>query len=143
MNRKLQFHETFGREKAAKRTSDRSFGLVIASLLAIIAGVRIWLGYGWQWWFISSVCLFVILITKPGLLRPLNIIWFKFGLILHRCVNPIILGLMFYGVIFPIAMVMRIFGKRPLNLKFDSDAPSYWIIRNPPGPPSDSMKNQF
>jgi saxitoxin biosynthesis operon SxtJ-like protein len=143
MNKKLQFHETFAREKMGVRASDRSFGLVMASFFAIIAGANIFLGYDWQWWFIFSIFLFVISITKPGLLRPFNIIWFKFGLLLHRCLNPVILGLMFYGVIFPIAIFMRIFGKRPLNLNFDSAAASYWIIRNPSESLSDSMKNQF
>ena len=143
MSGKIHFHESFERRETVRRPSDRSFGIVIAMALAIIAGIRLWLGHAWFWWIVSSIILLVILVLKPSLLSPLNRIWFKFGLLLHRIFNPVILGLIFYGVIFPIGMFMRIFGKRPLNLEYNPNKSSYWIKRNPPGPPPESMINQF
>ena len=74
-------------------------------------------------------------------LKPLNLIWFKFGLLLHKIVNPIIMGLMFYLTIMPIGLIMRISGKDILNLKIDKTASTYWITRE--SPERDSLKNQF
>jgi len=71
----------------------------------------------------------------------LNLIWFKFGLLLHKIINPIIMGLMFYLTIMPIGLIMRISGKDILNLKIDKTASTYWITRE--SPERDSLKNQF
>ncbi len=79
----------------------------------------------------------------PSLLAPLNRVWTKFGLLLHKVVSPIVLGVMFYLVITPTGLLMRLFGKDPLRLKFDGTAKSYWIPREPPGPKPDSIKDQF
>ena len=76
-------------------------------------------------------------------LGPLNRLWLKFGLLLYKVMNPLILGLLFFVTIMPIGLVMRAFGKDFLRLKLDRNAKSYWIDRSPPGPPPQSMKNQF
>jgi len=76
-------------------------------------------------------------------LRPLNRLWLRFGLLLHAVMNPLIMGLLFYGTVMPIGLLMRLFGKDPLNLKRDAQASSYWIMRTPPGPAPDTMSNQF
>ena len=62
---------------------------------------------------------------------------------LHKIVNPIIMGLMFFFTVTPIALIMRILRKDLLNIRFDPVAKSYWIKRDPPGPASDSMRQQF
>ena len=79
----------------------------------------------------------------PKILKPLNYIWFKFGLLLHSVVSPLIMMAMFYLVITPIGLIMRFLGKRPLNLSSDSNTSSYWIKREPPGPSKDSFTDQF
>ena len=79
----------------------------------------------------------------PGVLAPANRLWTKFGLLLHHIVSPIALGILFFLVVTPTGLLMRLFGKDPLRLRFDPDADSYWIKRDPPGPAADSLKNQF
>jgi hypothetical protein len=76
-------------------------------------------------------------------LAPLNRLWLKFGLLLHKVVSPIVLGVMFFLVITPIGLTMRAFGKNPLRLKLDKQSGSYWIERVPPGPAPESLKDQF
>jgi hypothetical protein len=78
----------------------------------------------------------------PSSLRPLNRLWMKLGLLLHRIVNPIVMGLLFYGTIWPTGLVMRMRGRDLLRLKRDPSAASYWIARVP-GPAPETMKDQF
>lgn len=99
-------------------------------------GVRLWsLG-------IAGLILAAALI-HPVLLAPANRLWMKFGLLLHRITNPIIMGLVFFVAVTPTALILRIMGKDPLQRKIDRDAASYWIDRKPPGPEPDTMTNQF
>ncbi len=79
----------------------------------------------------------------PKLLAPLNHLWFKFGLLLHKIVNPVVLAIMFFLVITPIGLLMRALGKDPLRLRLDKAATSYWIDRTPPGPSPDTLGDQF
>ena len=67
-------------------------------------------------------------------LRPLNRLWLKFGLLLHKVVNPIVMALVFFGTVLPTGLIMRVLGKDLLRLKRQPDANSYWIERRPPGP---------
>ena len=85
----------------------------------------------------------VAALLRPALLNPLNRIWLKFGLLLHRIVNPVIMALLFYGTVLPTGLVMRAMGKDLLRLKREPDADSYWILRAPPGPAPETMKDQF
>ena len=88
--------------------------------------------------------LFLVTATaRPKLLSPLNRFWTLLGTILHRIANPILMGFIFFLVVTPIGLTMRLLGKRPLDLKFDPEAKSYWKKRDPPGPPPETMKNQF
>ena len=80
---------------------------------------------------------------RPSLLRPLNRLWFKFGLLLNKVVNPLIMGLVFYITVTPIGLIMRVLGKDLLGLRLSKDSESYWIHRDPPGPSPESMRHQF
>ena len=82
-------------------------------------------------------------LIAPAILAPLNRGWTRLGLLLFKVVNPIVLGLIFLVTIVPIGLLLRAFGKDPLRLKFEPQAPSYWIPRDPPGPAPDSMPHQF
>ena len=82
-------------------------------------------------------------LLRPAILNPLNRLWLKFGLLLHRVVNPIVMALLFYGTVLPTGLVMRALGKDLLRLKRQPDADSYWIVRQPPGPAPETMKDQF
>jgi hypothetical protein len=76
-------------------------------------------------------------------LRPLNYVWFRFGLVLHRIMSSVILALLFFVTVTPIAFIYRLLRKDPLRLKFEPESTSYWIVREPPGPPPDTMTKQF
>jgi hypothetical protein len=67
----------------------------------------------------------------------------SFGNVLHKIMNPLIMGILFYGLVTPFGVVMRVFGSDLLDLKFDDTKKSYWKEKDPVGPPPETMKNQF
>ena len=137
-------HESYQRREDVSGSSDRSFGIVFAIVFAIIGLFPVVFGGTIRAWAIVVAIAFLALaIARPATLAPLNYLWTKFGLLLHRVVNPIVLGIMFFGVITPIGLLMRLFGKDPLRLKHNASAASYWIERDPPGPAPESLKDQF
>lgn len=137
-------HETYRDREAEKGSSDRSFGIIFTVLFAIIGAAPMAHGLEARWWALIVSALFLIAaLTRPKILAPLNRLWLRVGLLLHRVVNPLIMGLLFFLVITPIGLIMRLTGKRPLQLETDPNAPTYWIRRSPPGPTPESMKQQF
>ena len=137
-------HESLTREEQAAPRSELSFAIVMAVALALLGGIN-WLHDGRVWpWFGGIAALFVVAgYFCPAALKPLNWLWFKFGLLLHTVVNPIVMGLVFYGAVLPTGLLMRAMGKDLLRLKFEPERDSYWIVRQPPGPAPESMKDQF
>jgi hypothetical protein len=137
-------HEDLTREQQVEGSSNRSFGLVFAAVFLIIAGGPLRHGAEPRWWAAGVAALFAAIATvKPALLTGLNRQWTKLGVLLGKVVSPIALGLLFYGVLTPFAMGMRLARKDPLRLKLDRKLDTYWIRREPPGPPPQSMTNQF
>ena len=137
-------HENYVRSEANAPGSNRSFGFVMAGALALLALYNAWHnGHSWPWTAGLAALLLAIAWLYPVALRPLNWIWFKFGLLLHTLVSPVILAVMFYVVIVPMGLLMRAFGKDPMRLKRDPGLGSYWILRQPPGPAPGTMKDQF
>ncbi len=137
------FHEDY-RQDAVRSSSNRSFGVVFAAVFAIVA---LWplthAGVARVWAVAIAVAFLAVALARPSLLAPLNRAWTAFGLLLHKITNPLIMGLVFYGAVTPTALIMRALGKDPLRRRFDRDATSYWIEREPPGPEPDSMNRQF
>jgi hypothetical protein len=82
-------------------------------------------------------------LAAPARLAPLNRAWTRLGLILFKVVNPVVLGLIYLTTIVPIGVFMRLTGRDLLDLKLDRQAASYWVVREPPGPPPDTMIRQF
>jgi hypothetical protein len=137
-------HETFVRDEKVAAGSDRSFGLVMAAALAAVTLLNVWhAGRVWPWTGGAAALLLVAGLLRPAILHPLNLLWLRFGLLLHRVVNPIVMALLFYGTVLPTGLVMRMLGKDLLRLKRQPDADSYWIMRQPPGPSPETMKDQF
>lgn len=133
---------SYGRK--AKAGSERSFGIVFACVFALLGLVPWVLGHGLRLWALIVAVLFLAAaFLAPRLLAPLNRLWFKFGLLLHHIVNPIVMALIFFGAVLPTALMVRLFGKDLLRLKRDDAAQSYWIERDPPGPEPQSMTRQF
>jgi len=137
-------HEVFFRDEKVVAGSDRSFGLVMAAALATVTSLNAWhLGRLWPWTGGLAALLLAAALLRPAILHPLNLIWLKFGLLLHRVVNPVLMALIFYGTVLPTGLVMRMMGKDLLRLKRQPGADSYWIVRKPPGPSPETMRDQF
>ena len=137
-------HESFDRELVPEGSSDRSFGLVFTAFFALVGvwplvhrrPLRLWA------FFVSAAFLLVAL-ALPRVLHPLNLLWARFGRLLSKVTNPIITGLMFYVIFTPAGLLLRLFGKDLLRLKYERSATSYWIRRDPAGLVPESMRNQF
>jgi len=120
--------------------SDRSFGLIFAGFFALVALLPATHGAPIRWWALAvSGAFALIALTVPRVLHPLNRVWHALGLLLHHVVNPLVMAVMFYGAILPMALLLRALGKDLLRLKREPEATSYWIAREPPG----SMRKQF
>ena len=123
-----------------KISSNKSFGLVffifflIVSLYPLVNGEDIR-----KWSLVFSIIFLVLGLTNSKILNPLNKLWFNFGIFLGKIMSPVIMGIIFFLVVTPIGLLMRLFGKDILNLKFNNK-PTYWIEKN--GPKS-KMRNQF
>ena len=93
-------------------------------------------------WFAAAAVVGLVTLTAPRLLAPFNLAWFKLGLLMGMVVSPIVLGIIFFVILTPVAIVSRLFGRDELRLKRNA-MQSYWVDRVPPGPDGDSFKNQF
>jgi hypothetical protein len=137
-------HEVFFRDEKVVAGSDRSFGLVMAAALAAVTALNAWhSGRLWPWTGGLAALLLAAALLRAAVLHPLNLVWLKFGLLLHRVVNPVLMALIFYGTVLPTGLVMRMMGKDPLRLERQPGADSYWIVRKPPGPSPETMRDQF
>ena len=120
--------------------SNRSFGIVFFIVFLLISiyplinneNIRIWS-------LVVSFIFLVLGVLNSNILSPLNKLWFKFGIFLGKIISPIIMGIIFFLVVTPIGLIMRLIGKDVLNLKYSNNK-SYWIEKT--GPKS-KMKNQF
>ena len=120
--------------------SNKSFGIVFCIFFLIVSlyplindqGIRIWS-------LILSSIFFILGIQNSRILTPLNILWFKFGMLLGRFVSPIVMGLVFFLVVTPTGIIMRLFKKDLLKLK-KNNSNTYWINRSES---KSDMKNQF
>lgn len=139
-------HENAPRSHIAviEGSSNRYFGLVFAAFFLIVGLLPMLHGTSMRLWALLLAAGFLIVaLTSPGVLGPLNRVWTNFGLLLHRIVSPVAIGILFFGVVTPISFMMRALGKDPLRLRLDQTAASYWIERIPPGPAAESLKSQF
>ena len=122
------------------KSSNRSFGVVFFLFFIIIAlypllkndEIRIWS------LIVSFIFLFLGMLNSP-LLKPLNLIWFKFGIFLGNFIAPIVMGIVFFAIVTPTSLIMRVLGKNLLNLK-KGNKKTYWIERSKI---ESKMKNQF
>ena len=121
-------------------SSNRSFGLVFFAFFLIVGLWPIFQYEDVRIWSIIAAFIFLILgILVSKYLTPLNRFWMKFGLFLGKIISPIVMGIVFFLVVTPIGIMMKIFGKDLLNIKYKKNQ-SYWIYRkNKFG----SMKRQF
>jgi hypothetical protein len=123
-----------------KISSNKSFGIIFFIVFLIISIYPIINDQEIRIWSIVVSIIFLIMgLRNSRYLTPLNIIWFKFGILLGNLISPIVMGLIFFTIVTPIGLLMRIFSKNFLNLKKNNDN-SYWVKTNNQ---KSKMKNQF
>jgi hypothetical protein len=139
----LNFHEDLKRAQGLRRSSDRAFGLVLASVFIVLSlsPLRTGGSVSVPALAVASIVL-VIALARPALLHTLNRAWTLLGLLLGRIVNPIMTAILFFLVFTPVGFLSRLMGNDPLRLKM-SETDTYWIRRQPPGPRPDTMSKQF
>jgi predicted membrane metal-binding protein len=140
----FQFHEDLLRDHEKRLSSDRVFGLVLGGAFAIVGLLPVLHGGPVrQWAIIIAAAFFILALAAPRVLHRANVYWSEFGLLLNRIVSPVVMALLFFGVVTPTAVIFRRLGNDPLRLKLDPMATTYWIDRVPPGPSPESIKEQF
>ena len=123
-----------------KISSNRSFGIVFFFVFLLIALHPLtYNGEVRAWSVIISLFFLVFGLFNSKILTPLNKFWFKFGIFLGKIISPLIMGIIFFLVVTPTGLIMRLLGKDVLNLKYNKNK-SYWIEKNEP---KSKMKNQF
>jgi hypothetical protein len=121
--------------------TEKNFGLTFACVFLIVGLWPLFTNEPIRLWsIISSIILVITSFTFPKILKPFNYWWFKFGLLLRSIVSRIVIPLVFYLVITPTGLLMRILGKDFLGKKIKPDISSYWINRDKK---KISMKDQF
>ena len=110
-----------------KISSNRSFGIVFFVVFLLIAISPLTNGDEIRIWSLIISSIFLILgALNSKILAPLNKLWFKLGIFLGKIVTPLVMGVIFFFVVTPTGLIMRILGKDPLNLKYNLNN-SYWI----------------
>ena len=127
-------------EKKIKVSSNKSFGIVFSIFFLLISVYPLLNNDPIHYWSLFVSFIFLVLgLMNSKILSPLNLLWFKFGILLGKIVSPIVMGIIFFLVVTPISIILKIFGKDVLNLKFNNNK-TYWIVKD--GPKS-NMKKQF
>lgn len=121
--------------------SERSFGLVFAGVFGIIGLLPLLHERSLRTWALAIGTVFLLLaFIRPGVLAPLNRLWFRLGLALGAVMTPVIMGLLFVVAVIPTALALKLFRKDPMQRRFVPEAATYWERREKqPGP----MREQF
>jgi hypothetical protein len=144
MPRELSAFEGHHEAEKVRAGSDRSFGRVFAAVFALIGLWPLLHAQMPRWWaFAVALAFFVVSAAAPQWLAPFNRAWFLLGKALHAVVSPVVMGAIFFVVVTPIALLRRMSGRDLLGLRFSRQAQSYWVLRKPPGPEPETLKQQF
>jgi|TARA_B110000259_G_scaffold144454_1_gene162691 uncharacterized membrane protein len=126
--------------KEIKLPTNRNFGTVFFLVFLIISLFPLLKNENIRIWSIIIALVFLVLgLLNSKFLTPLNKIWFRFGIILGNFVSPIVMGIVFFTIVTPTSLIMRVLGKNLLNLK-KGNKKTYWIERSKI---KSKMKNQF
>jgi hypothetical protein len=136
-------HETLWRPDEAPVSSNRSFGLTFAAAFAALGAISLWRGLGHGAWELAlAVGFLTVAAFAPATLGPLNRAWAWVGRALNGVISPLLILVLFYGVVTPVGLAMRAVGKDPLRLCRDPHCSSYWIDCREDSKTSD-MRRQF
>jgi hypothetical protein len=140
-------HENYRDDGLTATGSDRAFGCTVGTVLMVIGAAKAFIAdavtpFSFLIFALGTVLL-LLGIAAPSRLSALNRLWLKIGTVLSKLVNPVVLALLFFFVVTPMAFVVRFTGKQPLRLASDPAAASYWIARQPPEGGLSNMRRQF
>lgn len=122
----------------------REFGLTIGIILVILGGVSLWRDKEFYPYFLGIGGLFIVLgLRLPRILKPLQKVWMSFSIIVGFFVSRFILSILFYTVLTPIGLVMRLFGKDMLDQRIDKTCRSYWHDKGAGVKDKKSYENQY
>jgi hypothetical protein len=140
----MKVHEDLFREEETSPSSDRHFAQIFILGWSVIGLAPLLRGRPLRWWAVALAgSVLLTWLVRPRWLTPLNRAWVTVGAVLGRVTTPLVLGVLFFLGVTPLAWLYRLLGKDPLSRKFDRSTPSYWIERRPPGPSPESMPRQF
>ena len=123
-----------------KLPSNRNFGIVFFLVFLIISLYPLILNEDLaKWPLVISIIFLALALINSKILTPLNRLWFKFGIFLGRILSPVIMALIFFAVVTPIGLIMRLLRKDLLNLRYNKSK-SYWVEKDSL---KSKMKNQF
>ena len=132
--------------KDVELPGNRRFGLFFCAVFALLATIC-WFGAAFPAaaaLALASFMIALVALVRPLLLEPFNRAWIALGLTLGAIFNPIVLGILFFGIITPVALATRLFGRDELRLRRPATANgSHWINRDPPGPDPDTLRRQY
>ncbi len=138
----MSTHEDYARKLEVERSSNRTLGLVFAGFFTFLTLSPLLRHHPPRLWAAAVAALFLgVALTAPGVLEPLNRFWTQVGLLIQRIVHPLVMGIMFYLIFTPAALLLRLFGQDLLRLKYQPDANTYWIRRQQQEP--GGMARQF
>ena len=140
----FNFHERTEYVEPLQGSSDRVFGLIFSVFWSVLALAPLIKGGPIRVWAVVLAAAFLVTsLIMPILLGPLNQLWQRFGRLLRRVTNPIVMAILFFSTVVPFGLIRRLLNRDVLRLKWERESITYWIPRNPPGPGPDSMKDQF
>jgi hypothetical protein len=136
-------HENLKRDERLTLPSERNFGFTMAGAFSVLFIAGRFVHGTWNPW-LGGIAVFFLAATliAPASLRGLNKLWMRLGLVLHRIVNPVVLGVLFVFVTL-IGVVWRNVKRDPLRLKFNREVGTYWVERVPEGPDRKNFPYQF
>jgi hypothetical protein len=130
--------------KTSKELSNRTFGLIFAAIFLLIALFPLINQGEPRNWALAITAFFVVTsLAIPKILTPLNLLWAKFGQLMHKITNPLLMGMVFFLTVLPTGIMLKLLGKDPMRRKKDPQAKSYWIKREPSKITSESFDQQF
>ncbi len=136
--------DSFREREKPEIGSERSFSLVFAIVFGIIAAWPLGSGGAPRLWAFAVALVFPIVgYTKPALLRPLNVAWFRLGSLMGAVMTPVVMAVLYVTTFLPTGLVLRLLGRDLLGLKHEPNRPSYWIAREKLGPEQSTMRRQF
>ena len=137
-------HEDFSRKLPSHQLRDRTFGLVVSAILSVAALLPLVRHHPVRWYLlVPAGALLITALAAPGLIGPIQRVWMRFGHAVTAVLSHVMSALLLLVAFAPARLMFRLSGQDPLALRWDPRADTYWMPRDPPGPPPSSMTRQF